>query len=111
VAAVMRSMLDGPLAKASDDSIFEFDGSRRTVALPLRRMGLSSRAIGWKKQNAPRALCDPSGRKETAMTDIDSTLDPFVEAEIKEHHAALIRQMVAIGLIICVMLIWVGLHH
>jgi hypothetical protein len=25
------------------------------------------------------------------MTQIDITLDPFVEAEIKEHHAALIR--------------------
>jgi hypothetical protein len=31
------------------------------------------------------------------VTEIDSTLDPFVEAEIKEHHAALIRQMVALG--------------
>ena len=45
------------------------------------------------------------------MTEIDSTLDPFVEAEIKEHHAALIRQMVAVGIIICVLLILVGLHH
>jgi hypothetical protein len=41
------------------------------------------------------------------MTEIDSTSDPFVEAEIKEHHAALIRQMVAFGIIICVMLILV----
>ena len=39
------------------------------------------------------------------MTEIESTLDPFVEAEIKEHHAALIRQMVTIGAIISVMLI------
>ncbi len=30
------------------------------------------------------------------MTEIDSTLTPFVEAEIKEHHAALMRQMVAV---------------
>jgi len=45
------------------------------------------------------------------MTQIDSTLDPFVEAEIKEHHAALIRQMVAIGIVICVMLILIGLHQ
>ena len=36
---------------------------------------------------------------------------PFVEAEIKEHQAALIRQIVAIGVIISVMLTWVGLHH
>jgi hypothetical protein len=36
---------------------------------------------------------------------------PFVEAELKEHHAALIRQMLAIGIIICVMLVLVGLHH
>jgi hypothetical protein len=49
--------------------------------------------------------------KETAMDEIDSTLDPFVEAEIKEHRAALIRQMVAIGIVICVMLILVALHH
>jgi hypothetical protein len=26
------------------------------------------------------------------MTEIDSTFDPFVEAEVNEHHAALIRQ-------------------
>jgi hypothetical protein len=31
-----------------------------------------------------------------------------VEVEIKEHQAALIRQMVAVGVIICVMLILVG---
>jgi hypothetical protein len=31
------------------------------------------------------------------MTEIDSTLDPFVEAEIKERHAALIRQMVLVA--------------
>jgi len=30
------------------------------------------------------------------MTEIDSTLDPFVEAEIKEHHAAIMRQAVTI---------------
>jgi hypothetical protein len=45
------------------------------------------------------------------MTEIDNTLDPFVEAEIKEHHAALIHQMIAIGIVICVLLIWVGLHQ
>ena len=45
------------------------------------------------------------------MTEIDSTLDPFVEAEIKEHHAALMRQMVAIGIVICLLLVLVGLHH
>ena len=45
------------------------------------------------------------------MTEIDTTLDPFVEAEIKEHHAALIQQIVAVGIIVCMMLIWMGLHH
>jgi hypothetical protein len=30
------------------------------------------------------------------MTEIDSTVDPFVEAEIKERQAALIRDMVAV---------------
>jgi hypothetical protein len=44
------------------------------------------------------------------MTEIDNTLDPFVEAEIKEHNAALIRQMVAVGIIICAMLVLLGLH-
>jgi hypothetical protein len=37
------------------------------------------------------------------MTKIDEATAPFVEAEIKEHQAALIRQMVAAGIIICVM--------
>jgi hypothetical protein len=45
------------------------------------------------------------------MTEIDSTLDPFVEAEIKEHNASLIRQMVALGIILCAMLTLVGLHQ
>jgi hypothetical protein len=35
---------------------------------------------------------------------------PFTETEIKEHQAALIRQMVASGVIICVMLMLLGLH-
>ena len=45
------------------------------------------------------------------MTEIDSTLDPFVEAEIKEHHAALMRQIVEFGIVICLLLIWIGLHQ
>jgi hypothetical protein len=44
------------------------------------------------------------------MTEIDSTLDPFVETEIKEHHAAFIREIVAVGIIICAMLMLAGLH-
>ena len=44
------------------------------------------------------------------MTEIDEATAPFTEAEIKEHQAALIRQMVAVGVIICVMLMLVGLH-
>jgi hypothetical protein len=39
------------------------------------------------------------------MTEIDGTLDPFVEAEIKEHHARIVREIVTIVIIICVMLI------
>jgi hypothetical protein len=42
------------------------------------------------------------------MTEIDG---PLVEAEIKEHNAAHMREIVAIGTIICLLLIWVGLHH
>jgi hypothetical protein len=46
--------------------------------------------------------------KESPMTEIDG---PLVEAEIKEHNAALTRDNVAIGTIICLLLIWVGLSH
>ena len=42
------------------------------------------------------------------MTELDWTADPIVEAEIKEQNAALIRQIVAVGIIICAMLILVG---
>jgi hypothetical protein len=45
------------------------------------------------------------------MTEIDDTLAPFVKAEIKEHQAALIREMVAVGVIICVMMVLLGLHQ
>jgi hypothetical protein len=45
------------------------------------------------------------------MTEIDDAMAPFAAAEIKEHQAALIRQMVAIGVIICAMLMLVGLHQ
>jgi hypothetical protein len=45
------------------------------------------------------------------MTEVSSTLDPFVEADIKEHQAALIRQMVAAGINICLLLVWVELHQ
>jgi hypothetical protein len=44
------------------------------------------------------------------MIEIDEATAPFPEAEIKEYQAALIRQMVAMGIIICVMLMLVGLH-
>ena len=44
------------------------------------------------------------------MTEIDDALDPFVGAEIKEYHAARIRQIVAIGVLICGMLILMGLR-
>ncbi len=42
------------------------------------------------------------------MTEIDEATDPFVEAEIKEHQAALLRQMIVVGVIICVMLVLLG---
>jgi hypothetical protein len=44
------------------------------------------------------------------MTKIDQAMAPFTEAEIKDHQVALIRQMVAVGAIICVMLMLLGLH-
>jgi hypothetical protein len=42
------------------------------------------------------------------MTEIDEATTPFTDAEIKEHHAALIRQMIAVGVIICAMLMLVA---
>lgn len=36
------------------------------------------------------------------MTEIDEAMASFTEAEIKEHQASLIRQMVAVRVIICV---------
>ena len=54
---------------------------------------ITSRLLGWK---------------ESPLTEIDGTL---VEAEIKEHNAALMREIVAIGTIICLLLILVGLHQ
>ena len=45
------------------------------------------------------------------MTEIDEVTAPFVEAEIKEHQAVLIRQMVTVGSIICVMMVLLGLHQ
>jgi CHASE3 domain sensor protein len=45
------------------------------------------------------------------MTEIHDATAPFVEAEIKEHQAALVRQMVTVVAIICVMMILVGLHQ
>jgi hypothetical protein len=86
----------------------------RVFKLPVRlwrriaKFGKNWQPIGRKWQDARPTLCDQRGRKETALTQIDSTLDPFVEVEIKEQNAALIGQMVAIGIIICVMLMLVG---
>jgi hypothetical protein len=45
------------------------------------------------------------------MTEIDEVTAPFVESEIKEHQAVLIRQMVTVGIIICVMMVLLGLHQ
>ena len=45
------------------------------------------------------------------MTEIEDATAPFTEAEIKEHQAALIRQTIAVGVIICLMMILVGLHQ
>ena len=42
------------------------------------------------------------------MREIDDAL--FIEAEIDGHNAALIRQMIAVEIIICVLLILVGLR-
>jgi hypothetical protein len=42
------------------------------------------------------------------MTEIYSAVDAFVEAEIKEHQAALIRDMVAVVIIVFVMLTLLG---
>ena len=46
--------------------------------------------------------------KESPMTEIHDTLAPFVEAEIKEHNAVFIREMVVVVIIICAMLMLIG---
>lgn len=43
------------------------------------------------------------------MTEIDDAMAPFSEAEIKKHHATLIRQMVAVEVIVRVMSVLAGL--
>ena len=43
--------------------------------------------------------------------EVGSTLDPFVEAEVKEHHARIVREIAAIGIVICSLLMLVGLHQ
>jgi hypothetical protein len=69
------------------------------------------RAADWPKiARPPTAGVRSEWPKETAMTEIDSVLDPFVDPEINEHHAALIRQIVAIGSMICLLLLLIGLH-
>ena len=45
------------------------------------------------------------------MTEIDDVTAPFVEAEIKKNRAALTRQLIAVAIVICLMLMRIGLHH
>jgi dephospho-CoA kinase len=72
--------------------------------------GTNSRlAENGKTRHAGCAI--KGGWKESQMTEIDNILDPLIEAEIKEHQAALVRQMVAIGSIISFLLILLGLHQ
>jgi hypothetical protein len=69
-------------------------------------------AADWQEKagrfDAPRAI---KVTERVTMTEIDEATAPFVEAEIKEHQAALFRQMVAVGVIICFLLILLGLHQ
>ena len=82
---------------------------------PLRFSGLVTRGCVGSDPFPQQPIHTKVGRtaqipqSKIAMTEADNAL--FVEAEIKEHHAALIRQIVVIGIIICVLLILVGLHH
>jgi hypothetical protein len=45
------------------------------------------------------------------MTGIVNAMARLVEAEIKEHHAAIVRQMVAVGIIMCLLLIWLAVRQ
>ena len=45
------------------------------------------------------------------MTEIDEATAQVTDAETEEHQTTLIRQMVAVGVIICVMLMLIGLHN
>jgi hypothetical protein len=48
------------------------------------------------------AFCAIKGDgKQSPLTEINEATAPFTDAEIKENQAALIRQMVAVGVILC----------
>jgi hypothetical protein len=61
--------------------------------------------------NTHDAHCAIESLEGVTMTEIDDAMAPFVEAEIREYHAALIREMVAVGIIICFLFILIGLHQ
>jgi hypothetical protein len=71
--------------------------------LPLRKPWPALAADWPKMARRGTRLVRSEWPKETAMTEIGSTLDPFIEAEIKEHKAALIR--------LCPLLMLVGFHQ
>ena len=55
------------------------------TTLSLETLGTSKQLIGPKQQDAKRALGRSEWWKERAKTELDRTVDPFVEAEINEH--------------------------
>lgn len=58
-------------------------------------LACSGSRLAQNSKDARCTLCDLSGGKEAAMTEFYGTLDRFVELAIKEHHVALMREIVA----------------
>ena len=69
----------------------------------------------WPEKAKPpddRRAISVGNLKESSDDEIDNASIQFVEAEIKEHQAVLIRQMVLIEVIICLLSeILAALHH
>jgi hypothetical protein len=56
-----------------------------------RNLACFSSLLAQNSKTTTVRWCDQLGGRKTAMMDIDRALAPLVEAEIKEHHAALIN--------------------
>ena len=75
------------------------------------RLGLSEAARAPTRPAGKAGCHIPGGASPPRRSNCPTRPWPRSKAEIKEHHAALTRQLVAVGIVICLMLVLVGLHH